>query len=106
MTAIAAVLFDLDDTLLDAESAWRLRVRHMLTHRVSGAVGSAQAEATWGEVFDTWFDRFLTGGISLADSHAGRMRVPAARLAGRLTTIRTLDEVVGPVSVSASQDAT
>lgn len=80
MTAIAAVLFDLDDTLLDAESAWRLGVRHLLTHRISGAVGSAQAEAAWGEVFDTWFDRFLTGEISLADSRAGRMRDWAALL--------------------------
>ena len=73
---------------------------------VGEALSVGSAEAAWGEVFDTWFDRFLTGGISLADSHAGRMRVPAARLAGRRTTIRALDEVVGPVSVSASQDAT
>jgi putative hydrolase of the HAD superfamily len=74
MGTIAAVLFDLDDTLLDAESAWRLGVGHMLTERDATGVGTEDALAAWGRVFPHWFDRYLRGEISVSDSRIGRMR--------------------------------
>jgi putative hydrolase of the HAD superfamily len=78
MGTIAAVLFDLDDTLLDAESAWRLGVGHMLTERDATGVGTKDALAAWGRVFPHWFDRYLRGEISVSDSRIGRMREWAA----------------------------
>ena len=81
MRAIAAVLFDLDDTLMDAESAWRDGVRHLIARRAAGAVDPGRALDAWGEVFPDWFERYLRGHITLAESRAGRIRDWAALLA-------------------------
>jgi putative hydrolase of the HAD superfamily len=74
MRAIAAVLFDLDDTLMDAESAWRDGVRHLIARRQAGGVDHARALDAWGEVFPEWFEGYLRGHITLAESRAGRIR--------------------------------
>ncbi|MGB7983210.1 MAG: HAD family hydrolase [Candidatus Nanopelagicales bacterium] len=71
MTAVGAVLFDLDDTLLDAAAAWRSGVGSLLRH--APAVPLEDGLAAWAEVFPGWFDRYLTGTVSLADSRAGRV---------------------------------
>jgi putative hydrolase of the HAD superfamily len=76
MGQVGAVLFDLDDTLLDADAAWRSGVGSLLAR--APHVDLAEATQAWGEVFTPWFDRYLEGGISLAASRIGRVRDWAA----------------------------
>jgi putative hydrolase of the HAD superfamily len=80
MGPIAAVLFDLDDTLMDTESAWRAGVAHLVARRTGGSVPLQSAATAWDEVFPHWFDRYLRGRVSLPDSRIGRVREWAARL--------------------------
>lgn len=74
MGPIAAVLFDLDDTLMDTETASRAGVAHLVARRTGGSVPLAAAASAWDEVFPHWFDRYLRGQVSLADSRIGRVR--------------------------------
>lgn len=73
MDRVAAVLFDLDDTLLDAEAAWRSGVAELIAARAPG-VEHAAGLAAWGEVFPEWFERFLAGEISFEASRVGRIQ--------------------------------
>jgi putative hydrolase of the HAD superfamily len=72
MGQVGAVLFDLDDTLLDADAAWRSGVGRLIAR--APHLGLAEATQAWGEVFAPWFERFLEGEISLAASRTGRVR--------------------------------
>ncbi len=74
MDPIAAVLFDLDDTLLDTGTAWRLGVARLVAERANGAVPLAAAAAAWDAAFPFWFEEYLRGRISLAGSRTGRVR--------------------------------
>lgn len=74
MPPIAAVLFDLDDTLLDTDTAWRRGVAHLVAQRAAAAVPEEAAAAAWDAAFPHWFERYLRGQISLADSRIGRIR--------------------------------
>lgn len=70
--APGAVLFDLDDTLLDGDAAWRAGVARLCA-RCPG-LGHAEALTAWQAAFDTHFDRFLAGETSAAEMRAGRIR--------------------------------
>lgn len=72
--AVAAVLFDLDDTLLDADAAWRTGVRRLTADRVPDLIDQELAVDAWAEVFPDWFDRYLLGELTLEESRAGRVR--------------------------------
>ena len=72
---VSAVLFDLDDTLLDAEAAWRSGVGELVAIRAPGlGLDLTTAIQAWGEVFPEWFERYLVGEISMQASRAGRIR--------------------------------
>jgi putative hydrolase of the HAD superfamily len=75
---IDAVLFDLDDTLLDGDAAWRSGVAAML-RRCSGVDRSA-AFAAWGSAFNAHFDDYLAGRLSLEESRTARVRSWATAL--------------------------
>lgn len=81
---VGAVLFDLDDTLLDGDAAWRSGVARLCA-RCPG-LGHAEALAAWEAAFHAHFDRFLAGETSAEEMRAGRIRtwgeLVAASVAG------------------------
>lgn len=70
---IEAVLFDLDDTLLDAGAAWRSGVDELVAARCPGT-DPERAVLAWAAAFPEWFEAYLIGRISLEASRAGRIR--------------------------------
>jgi putative hydrolase of the HAD superfamily len=74
--AFDAVLFDLDDTLLDAETAWRSGVEQLLTR--CPQVDRAAARTAWDTAFEQNFPRYLAGEMTFAECQAARMRSWAA----------------------------
>jgi putative hydrolase of the HAD superfamily len=70
--AIEAVLFDLDDTLLDADVAWRGGIATMLAR--CPEVDRSIAFAAWGQAFEEYFDRYLAGELTFEASRIGRIR--------------------------------
>jgi putative hydrolase of the HAD superfamily len=67
-----AVLFDLDDTLLDGDAAWqsglaRLRVR-------CPEVELGQARSAWDAAFDLHYPRYLAGELTFDEHRAARLR--------------------------------
>ncbi len=73
------MLFDLDDTLLDAGAAWRSGVGELVADRCPDRDLQA-ALLAWGAAFPGWFEAYLVGEISLEASRAGRIRDWAAAL--------------------------
>lgn len=69
---IDAVLFDLDDTLLDGDAAWRSGIERLVA-RCPG-VAPAAAFGAWRASFDAHFDRFLAGELSPEEMRAARIR--------------------------------
>ena len=76
--AIEAVLFDLDDTLLDGAAAAESGLRRLAAR--SPGVSWAAAVAAWDEAFAEHFPRYLAGAITMAQSRAARIRTWADRL--------------------------
>jgi putative hydrolase of the HAD superfamily len=68
-----AVLFDLDDTLLDGDAAWASGMDSVVSSRCPDVDRSA-AFAAWVGAFDEHFDDYLAGRLSLAESRAARIR--------------------------------
>jgi putative hydrolase of the HAD superfamily len=68
-----AVLFDLDDTLLDGDAAWASGMDSIVRRRCPD-VDRAAAFAAWEGAFDAHFDDYLAGRMSLAESRAARIR--------------------------------
>ena len=68
----AAVLFDLDDTLLDGAAAWRAGVARLCA-RCPGLEPIVALDA-WQAAFDAHFDRFLAGETTAEVMRAGRIR--------------------------------
>lgn len=69
---IEAVLFDLDDTLLDGDEAWRSGVRALLTR--CPQVPLQPGITAWDRAFELYFPRYLAGELTLAECRAVRMR--------------------------------
>ena len=79
MTAvIEAVLFDLDDTLLDSAAAGEAGLRGLLAR--CPAVSWEAAVIAWDEAFAEHFPRYLAGAVTMAQSRAARIRAWADRL--------------------------
>lgn len=101
MTAIAAVPVDLNDTLPQPQIGLEAAARQGVPPERCLTVGDR-------------LESDLAGALAAGMQAASLPRrggpqsttVPPARLAGRPTTIRTLDEVAGLVSLAASQGAT
>jgi putative hydrolase of the HAD superfamily len=75
---IEAVLFDLDDTLLDGTAATAAGMRGLLARCPAGSFEAALA--AWDEAFDEHFPRYLRGEVTMAESRAARIRAWAGRL--------------------------
>jgi putative hydrolase of the HAD superfamily len=75
---IEAVLFDLDDTLLDGAAAAASGLRELLNR--CPAVSWDAAVAAWDEAFAEHFPPYLRGEVTLARSRAARIRAWADRL--------------------------
>jgi putative hydrolase of the HAD superfamily len=75
---IEAVLFDLDDTLLDGDAAGEAGLRGLLTR--CPAVSWPAAVAAWDEAFGQHFPAYLRGEITMAQSRAARIRAWADRM--------------------------
>jgi putative hydrolase of the HAD superfamily len=69
---VAAVVFDLDDTLLDGDAAWASGMDAMLSR--CSRVDRSAAFAAWDAAFREHFDDYLSGRLSLAESRAARIR--------------------------------
>ncbi len=75
---IKAVLFDLDETLLDGDVAWRSGVQRMLAR--CPQVQPAEAFQAWSEAFHAHFPRYLAGELTLDESQVARIRSWAQHL--------------------------
>jgi len=75
---IEAVLFDLDDTLLDGAVAGESGLRGLLAR--CPAVSWEVAVAAWDEAFTEHFPPYLAGEVTMAQSRAARIRTWADRL--------------------------
>lgn len=75
---IEAVLFDLDDTLLDGAAAAESGLRGLLAR--CPAVSWEAAAAAWDEAFTEHFPPYLAGEVTMAQSRAARIRAWADRL--------------------------
>jgi putative hydrolase of the HAD superfamily len=75
---IEAVLFDLDDTLLDGTAAAESGLRALLAR--CPAVSWEAAVVAWDEAFAEHFPPYLRGEVTMAQSRAARIRAWAARL--------------------------
>lgn len=80
MRPIEAILFDLDDTLLDAGAAWRAGVGQLIRTHVPDGVDAELGLRAWSQAFPRWFDPYLSGEISLEASRTGRIRDWAEQL--------------------------
>lgn len=74
MTRVTALLFDLDDTLLDAEVAWRGGVEHLIAVRAPGQLSTDEGLVAWDEAFQLWFEPYLEGVITSEQSRVERIR--------------------------------
>jgi putative hydrolase of the HAD superfamily len=70
--AFDAVLFDLDDTLLDAEAAWHSGIERLLAR--CPQVDRAAARTAWDTAFEQHFPVYLAGEITFAECQAARIR--------------------------------
>jgi putative hydrolase of the HAD superfamily len=70
---IEAILFDLDDTLLDGATAWRSGMETLLLARCPQLDRSAALDA-WDTVFEEYFARYLTGALTFEASRIARVR--------------------------------
>jgi putative hydrolase of the HAD superfamily len=77
--AIDAVLFDLDDTLLDGEAAWRSGVNRVLLR--CPEVAAPAALQAWETAFAEHYPRYLAGEMTQQECQAARIRSWAALLA-------------------------
>jgi putative hydrolase of the HAD superfamily len=75
---IEAVLFDLDDTLLDGTAAAESGLRGLMGR--CPAVSWEAAVAAWDESFNEHFPPYLRGEVTMAQSRAARIRTWADRL--------------------------
>jgi putative hydrolase of the HAD superfamily len=71
--AIEAVLFDLDDTLLDGAAAWRSGMETLLLARCPQLDRIAALDA-WDTVFEEYFARYLAGALTFEASRIARVR--------------------------------
>jgi putative hydrolase of the HAD superfamily len=71
--AIEAVLFDLDDTLLDGAAAWRRGMETLLLARCPQLDRTSALDA-WDSVFEEYFARYLTGALTFEASRIARIR--------------------------------
>ena len=79
MTAvIRAVLFDLDDTLLDGGRAWRSGMDLLLAR--CPHVNRAAALHAWQAAFREHYPRYLAGELTFGESRVARIRSWAGRL--------------------------
>lgn len=76
--AVEAVLFDLDDTLLDGAAAWSSGMDRVLA-RCPG-VSRAAAFQAWEAAFQEHFPRYLAGEVTVEESHVARIRSWAERV--------------------------
>jgi putative hydrolase of the HAD superfamily len=76
--AIKAVLFDLDDTLLDGGVAWRSGVDRLLAR--CPEVERAGAFRAWDAVSEEHYPRYLAGELTLEESRVARIRSWAERV--------------------------
>jgi putative hydrolase of the HAD superfamily len=67
-----AVLFDLDDTLLDGENAWQSGLKSLLAR--CPQVSPVRARSAWDAAFEEHFPRFLSGELTFDAHRAARMR--------------------------------
>lgn len=70
--AFDAVLFDLDDTLLDGEVAWQSGLARLLVR--CPQVEPARARSAWDTAFQRHFPRFLSGELTYDEHRVARMR--------------------------------
>lgn len=75
---IDAVLFDLDDTLLDGAAAWRSGMERLML-RCPQVDEDACFEA-WDSAFQEHYPRYLAGELSFEESRIARIRSWSARL--------------------------
>jgi putative hydrolase of the HAD superfamily len=71
-----AVLFDLDDTLLDGDAAWRSGIARLLAR--CPQVDRDAARLAWETAFERHFPAYLAGETTFAEQQAARMRSWAA----------------------------
>jgi putative hydrolase of the HAD superfamily len=69
---IAAVLFDLDGTLLDDDAAWRAGMKTMLVR--CPQVERSRAFEAWIGAMEESFDRYLGGELTFEESRIARIR--------------------------------
>ncbi|HSZ41728.1 MAG TPA: HAD family hydrolase [Trebonia sp.] len=67
-----AVLFDLDDTLLDGENAWQSGLKRLLAR--CPEVSPVRARSAWDAAFEQHFPRYLSGELTFDAHRAARMR--------------------------------
>lgn len=71
--AFDAVLFDLDDTLLDGEAAWQSGIARLIRRRCPHIQPMA-ARSAWDTAFEQHFPRYLAGEMTFTECQAARMR--------------------------------
>ncbi len=76
--AVEAVLFDLDDTLLDGDAAWRSGMDRLLVR--CPWVERAAAFRAWEAAFREHFPRYLAGALTFEESRVARIRSWAERV--------------------------
>jgi putative hydrolase of the HAD superfamily len=69
---IDAILFDLDDTLLDGNAAWRCGMEALLAR--CPEVERALALDAWNDVFEEYFPQYLSGELTFEESRIARIR--------------------------------
>lgn len=73
-SAVRAVLFDLDDTLLDGVAAAGAGIDGLLARCPPPPPARPAALRAWDTAFDQHFPRFLRGEVTHAESQAARLR--------------------------------
>jgi putative hydrolase of the HAD superfamily len=74
---VRAVLFDVDDTLVDHRSAQRAGLAALLA--ADGLDADEAAQARWGELVDATFARYLAGELSFVEQRRVRIRAMTGR---------------------------
>jgi putative hydrolase of the HAD superfamily len=80
-SAVQAVLFDLDDTLMDSFAAARAGLDGLLARCPPPRPDRAAARRAWDTAFDQHFPRFLRGELTHAESQTARLRAWADMMA-------------------------
>jgi putative hydrolase of the HAD superfamily len=78
LPAFDAVLFDLDSTLLDGETAWEVGLTRLLER--CPRVDRARARLAWSEGDEMYFPRYLSGELTMDEHRTARMRWWAGQL--------------------------